>query len=55
MRRHTALTLVAGAVATLALACAPAEQPEEPTTFAEAKAQAADTQKLLLVDFYATW
>lgn len=58
--RHATIISLAGTVA-VALSCEPGEQTPEapqahaPTSFSEAKARAADSDKLLLVDFYASW
>lgn len=55
MRHHTTRMRLAGTVAMAVLACNTTDPTEAPTSFAAAKARAAAADKLLLVDFYASW
>ena len=56
MGRHTRFLTAAGVAALTVLACGgQGDESAMPTSFEAAKARAADTDKLLLVDFYASW
>jgi hypothetical protein len=55
MRHATTRAALAGTLAMAVLACNAADETGAPTTFEQAKARAAATDKLLLVDFYASW
>jgi hypothetical protein len=55
MRRLSSLLAFVGMAALLIAACSTTEQITSPETFADAKALAAEAEKPILINFFATW